>query len=185
MDEGEYAMELYREDLTIRNAMPEDAETLCGWWNDGKVMEHAGFPNGLGIHADEIRESLLKDSDDSYRRLILEIDRVPVGEMSYHNMGNRTAEIGIKICDFSKQERGNGTRFLLMLIEHLLMRKGYEKIVLDTNLKNARAQHVYEKIGFSKVGVRVNSWKDQLGELQSCVDYELTKDVFIQKNVQS
>ncbi|MBO4685706.1 MAG: GNAT family N-acetyltransferase [Lachnospiraceae bacterium] len=59
-----------------------------------------------------------------------------------------------------------------MLIAELFAR-GYEKIVLDTNLKNERAQHVYEMLGFRKLRVNIDSWRDQLGELQSSVDYEL------------
>ena len=57
--------------------------------------------------------------------------------------------------------------------------RGYSKIVLDTNLKNTRAQHVYEKLGFRKLGVRANSWVDQLGQPQSAVDYALTEADFI------
>lgn len=34
--------------LTIRNATVEDAVLLSAWWNDGKIMAHAGFPNGTG-----------------------------------------------------------------------------------------------------------------------------------------
>ena len=45
--------------------------------------------------------------------------------------------------------------------------------MLDTNLKNERAQHVYEMLGFRKLRVNIDSWEDQLGELQSSVDYEL------------
>ena len=53
-----YNMNLTKGNLTIRNAMPSDAEQLCTWWNDGKIMAHAGFPNGLGITADDIRKDL-------------------------------------------------------------------------------------------------------------------------------
>ena len=52
------------------------------------------------------------------------------------------------------------------------------KIVLDTNVKNTRAQHVYEKLGFRKVRTRIDDWRDQLGELQSSIDYELTAEDF-------
>ena len=34
--------------LTIRDAVVQDAEQLAQWWNDGRVMAHAGFPNGTG-----------------------------------------------------------------------------------------------------------------------------------------
>lgn len=56
---------------------------------------------------------------------------------------------------------------------------GYKKIILDTNLNNLRAQHVYEKLGFQKIRVNVDAWKNQLGELQSSIDYELEEKDFI------
>lgn len=66
-----------------------------------------------------------------------------------------------------------------MLINALFKDFGYKKIRLDTNLNNLRAQHVYEKIGFKKVRVNVDVWKNQLGELQSSIDYELEEKDFI------
>lgn len=163
--------------LKIRNAVPEDAPLLCKWWNDGAVMVHAGFPNGLNTNVEKIINELSTDSDNTYRRLIIEIDDIPVGEMSRRNKGNGVAEIGIKICDFEKQEKGHGTLFLKMLISQLF-NEGYNKVILDTNVNNTRAQHVYEKIGFQKIRVNQNSWKNQLGELQSSIDYELHKSQF-------
>ncbi len=143
-------------------------------------MAHAGFPHGLGTTADKIALELASDSDDKGRRLILEIDSLPVGEMNYRNKGNHIAEIGIKICDAEKQEKGFGSLFLKMLIENL-NEMGYETIILDTNLNNTRAQHVYEKLGFKKVATNLNSWRNQVGELQSSVDYTLTKEEFLNK----
>ena len=163
--------------LTVRNAATSDAKLLCGWWNDGKVMAHAGFPNGLGAAPEKIAQSLLKDTDETYRRLIILLDGAPIGEMSYEIRGS-AAEIGIKICDFSRQNKGLGRIFLSMLISALFGR-GVSKIVLDTNLKNLRAQHVYESLGFSKAGTNLNAWKDRLGVFQSSVDYELTRENFI------
>lgn len=171
-------MLLTYKNLRIRNATSDDAALLCQWWNSGKVMAHAGFPNGLNTNRQKIIQELSNDSDDTYRRLIIEVEEFPIGEMSYRNKGNGIAEIGIKICALDKQEKGYGTVFLKMLITNLFS-SGYKKIVLDTNLTNTRAQHVYEKIGFQKLRVHFNSWKNQLGELQSSVDYELLPSNFI------
>jgi RimJ/RimL family protein N-acetyltransferase len=107
---------------------------------------------------------------------MIEIDGKAVGEMNYRNKGSETAEIGIKICDFTKLEKSYGTKALKMFIRYLFGELKYKKIILDTNLNNKRAQHVYEKIGFKQVGIRENSWKNQLGELQSSVDYELLSE---------
>ena len=119
-----------------------------------------------------------KDTDETRRRLIIEYQGQSIGEMSYHNIENHVAEIGIKICEASFQEKGLGRIVLSMLIRELFL-KGYTKIVLDTNMNNTRAQHVYEKLGFHRVRIHENSWKNQLGELQSSIDYELFPDKFI------
>jgi RimJ/RimL family protein N-acetyltransferase len=162
--------------LLIRYATAQDAETLCTWWNDGRVMAHAGFPLGLNTTPQAIAKDLASDQDDIHRRLILEADSLPIGEMNYRNKGNHIAEIGIKICDFTKQEKGYGTRYLALLIGYLVRELGYHKIILDTNVNNLRAQHVYEKIGFRRVGTRVGAFTDQLGVAQSLIDYKLEAD---------
>lgn len=176
-------MYLEHGNVVIRNANAGDASTLCNWWNDGKIMAHAGFPHGIGTTEQAVLELLKADTDDN-RRLILEIDGVPAGEMSYRTIAvaESVAEIGIKICHFDQQEKGFGTIFLTMLIRFLFEQMAYRKIILDTNVKNTRAQHVYEKIGFRKVAVRMDSWRNQLGELQSSIDYELTQEEFARQN---
>ena len=173
-------MKITKNNLTIRNAVSSDSEQLCKWWNDGAVMAHAGFPNGLNTTVDEIQKSLATDSDETHRRHVIEVDAKLIGEMNYRNKGDNIAEIGIKICDFTVQEKGLGTTLLTMFIDALFNHYGYNKIILDTNTKNKRAQHVYEnKLGFKMIKVRENSWRDQLGELQSSIDYELTKNDWI------
>lgn len=172
-------MLLKHNNLIIRNATEKDAEQLAMWWNDGKIMAHAGFPNGTGQTAQSIANNLQKDTDTTHRRLIIEMDNMPIGEMNYRNKGSQTVEIGIKICDFSKQNKGVGKILLSMLISALFKDFGYQKIILDTNLKNKRAQHVYEQLGFTKLRVNQNSWTNQIGELQSSIDYELYQKDFI------
>lgn len=159
----------------IRNAEEKDAEKLTNWWNDGKVMEHAGFPNGLQITKEKVKQQLEKH-DDNNRRLIMEYDGTLIGEMCYTHLGD-SVDIGIKICNFDYQNQGHGRIFLSMLIERLF-HKGYQKIVLDTMIENIRAQHVYESLGFVKQGVKIDCWKDQVGNMRSAVDYCLHIDNF-------
>lgn len=170
-------MNIRYNDLCIRDAEKKDCEQLALWWNDGNVMAHAGFPNGLGTTASEIEKQISSDSDDTKRRLIIEYKNKSIGEMSFYVYENKKYEIGIKICESDYQEKGLGRVILSMLIEELFC-MGAKLIFLDTNLNNTRAQHVYEKLGFKKVRVNNNSWKNQLGELQSSIDYELVKEDF-------
>lgn len=164
-------------DICIRNAEAEDCEQLAAWWNDGRVMAHAGFPLGLGTTPEKIREQIAGDTDRTRRRLIIEYHKTRIGEMSFRILDGSTAEIGIKICENAYQEKGLGRVILSMLIEELFS-DGIQRIILDTNLKNTRAQHVYELLGFRKTAVRTDSWQNQLGEWQTAVDYELTRADF-------
>ena len=165
-------MKLQYENLLIRPAVATDAEQLAAWWNDGAVMAHAGFPNGLGISVERVIEGLGRG------RMVMEESGRLIGECCYRDMGGQVAEIGIKICEVDCQNRGVGRKLLSMLIGWLF-RAGYSKIILDTNLTNKRAQHVYESLGFCKVRTNIDSWRDQLGRLQSSVDYELVEKDFV------
>ena len=165
-------MDIQYKNLTIRDAVPTDAAQLTAWWNDGAVMAHAGFPNGLGTTVEKVIAELGNGS------LILKENERLIGEACYRKVGEGIAEIGIKICETNCQNRGLGRIILSMLISWLF-EQGFEKIVLDTNLANKRAQHVYESLGFQKLRVNIDSWTDQLGNKQSAVDYELTEDSFV------
>ena len=158
--------------LLIRDAVTVDAQQLTAWWNDGAVMAHAGFPLGLGTTVEKVIAGL------GNGRLVLEENERLIGEACYRKVGEGIAEIGIKICETDCQNRGLGRIILSMLISWLF-EQGVEKIVLDTNLTNLRAQHVYESLGFQKLRVNIDSWTDQLGNKQSAVDYELTEDSFV------
>ena len=164
-------MKLQYENLTIRQAEPADAKQLAAWWNDGAVMAHAGFPRGLGITEQKVVEGL------GQGHLVIEEGGRLIGECNYRSLAEVVAEIGIKICETDCQNRGVGRKILSMLIGWLF-RNGYSKIVLDTDLENKRAQHVYESLGFRKLRTNQDSWKNQLGQLRSSVDYELLEKDF-------
>ena len=172
-------MRIAYKEYEIRSAEEEDSSLLCHWWNDGDIMEHAGFPNGLKTNVQEVAAKIRHQHEDKNYRLIISVHTRAIGEMGFRDKGNLTAEIGIKICEPQERNKGMGTIFLKLLISELFDKLGFEKIILDTNLKNTRAQHVYERLGFRKVGVRRDSWKNQLGELQSSVDYEMYREQFI------
>lgn len=111
---------------------------------------------------------------------MIRYDGIPIGEMNYRIAEeNHVAEIGIKICNHQHQNHGLGKVILSLFIRELFSKYSVSKITLDPNLKNTRAQHVYEQLGCRKIGVEMDSWRDQLGQLQSAVLYELTPESFI------
>lgn len=182
-------MRLEKDNIVIRSATVDDAVLLNTWWNDGRVMEHAGFPNGLGEPLDETIENIRAYEGKLSQLCIIEIDGKPVGELSYGISDDNLAIPGWKICDFSYQNKGYGTNIIKMLFEFLFTDEKInskipiKKIVWDTMAENTRAQHVYEtKIGARKVAVRENACQDQLGNWRTAVDYEITREEFFAQN---
>lgn len=165
-------MKLQKGPITLRSAVKADAKQLVTWWNDGAVMAHAGFPNGIGTNEEDVVAIIEKGL------IVIEEDNRLIGECNYRDKKDGIVEIGIKICESDCQNRGIGRVVLSMLIRYLF-EHGFVKIVLDTNLMNTRAQRVYESLGFRKLGVNYDAWTDQLGNKQSSIDYELVESNFV------
>ena len=70
------------------------------------------------------------------------------------------------------QNHGIGRKVLTILIDWLFQ-NDFELIVLDTDVNNTRARHVYESLGFRLIRINENSWRDQTGAYLSSVDYQL------------
>ena len=170
-------MNLKYNEILVRNASLEDVPKLLKWWNDGRVMEHAGFPLGLNTTVDRVIQNIKNHDMINNALLIIEYEKIPVGEMNYRKIDQKSVEIGIKICEEEYQNRGLGKIFLSLLISELFS-KGFEEIVLSTTEENKRAHHVYEKLGFVNIDIKENSWKDQLGNIRSSVIYELIEENF-------
>jgi len=174
-------------DLTLRPSEERDAETLAAWWNDGRIMAHAGWPQGVNTTKEKVAERI------SHRRsignnFIIELNGKPIGEMGYHteDVGAGTpiksgeAGIGIKICDFSLLELGLGTRALRLLIDYLFNTLKFKKIHVDANFENPRAQHVYEKLGFKKIRIlETERWTDQMPVPARFIIYEMLPTDFV------
>lgn len=185
-------MRIERENIVIRSAKVEDAIQLNKWWNDGNVMEHAGFPNGIGETLEDTKISIKGWEDKLSQRCIIEVDGKSIGELSYRIKGDGAAYPGWKICDFSYQNQGYGPKIIKMLLEFIFTDEAInskfpiKKIIWDTMLENKRAQYIYEnKIGAKKIGVQENAWKDQLGNWRTAVDYEISKEDFFNGSVSS
>lgn len=164
--------------IRLRLATEDDAQLLNTWWNDGSVMEHAGFPFGLKQSLQDTLNHIKSYNPTVNPRFIIEIDHVPIGEAAYTIEG-RTAYPGWKLCNPNYQNKGYGTTLILGLFHDLFKSGLIDLISWDTMLENKRAQLVYEqKIKARKTAIKDHSWKDQCGNWRTAVYYELTKDEF-------
>jgi aminoglycoside 6'-N-acetyltransferase len=68
------------------------------------------------------------------------------------------------------QGRGLGTEAMRTVVRHLIEDRGHHRVTLATSVDNERAVHVYEKVGFRRVGVMrkaalnhlTGEWEDEL-----------------------
>ncbi len=178
-------MRIEIDNVVIRSAIMEDAVQLKTWWNDGEVMEHAGFPHGVGVTLEEVEANIKSREGKLSQLCMIEIDCLPVGECNYSIPGDGSAGTGWKITDPAYQNKGYGSKVILALLEFLFTDiaintlKPIERVEWDTALENQRAQHVYEhKIGARKARVLESAWKDQLGNWRSSAEYSISKEEF-------
>ncbi len=141
-------------------------------------MAHAGFPNRLNETNDSIIKVLNQNRERFFELCIIEFNDIPIGEINYQAIDENTVEIGIKIYDFSYQNKGYGKIILSLFIDTIFNVLNFKKIILDTNLNNIPAQKLYHSIGFKEVRINKDALKNQLGESQSSIDYELDQISF-------
>ncbi len=162
--------------LRIRSAQEDDAPRLNHWWNDGAVMAHAGFPDGLKQPLSETVEGIRRSLAGGGWLCMMEADGVPIGECALHVQDGQGMP-GSKICETSWQNRGLGPHFISMTMDYYFAQPNLQVVRWDTMLDNLRAQKVYERLpGVKRLAVQENAWRDQRGVWRSAVLYELHKE---------
>lgn len=176
-------MELVKDDIRLRTAGLDDTRILNKWWNDGRVMEHAGFPEGLGEGLDQTLEKI-RASNILNRLCIIEIGGRPVGELSYRVVDD-LAYLDWKICREDYLGRGYEARILNLALAYIFGNTDLNaigkinQVILDTLIENEEAQAIYEdELGASQVDIVEGSTLDQLGNPRTLVKYEINKGDF-------
>ena len=102
------------------------------------------------------------DTKDRFLVLAIETEGTLIGAVELKNEENlpsRSATFGIIIGDPAYLDRGYGTEASTLLLDYAFAVLGYHKINLDLFEYNARAQAMYEKLGFVVEGRRrENHW---------------------------
>jgi aminoglycoside 6'-N-acetyltransferase len=110
--------------------------------------------------------------EEELTKLVVKVGGDVVGFMQFWEEEDpqaRYADIDIFIAA-DHQERGLGSEAMTVALAHLMEERGHHRVTLTTSPENARAIHVYEKLGFRRVGVLRKSqlnaasgeWEDEL-----------------------
>lgn len=111
-------------------------------------------------------DSLLHNSDPDVDVWLIEFAGRVVGLIQgYEERDPMFRHAGIDIVLHPEVHgRGIGPEAIRVLARHLFDDRGHHRIVIDPNAANARAIHVYENLGFRRVGVlREYEWSAHEG----------------------
>ena len=120
-----------------------------------------GVPESLG-RLQRRYEAGEYDASNRFLLLAIEAEGTLIGALvlrNEENLPSRSATFGIIIGDRAYLDRGYGTEASTLLLDYAFAVLGYHKINLDLFEYNARAQAMYEKLGFVLEGRRrENHW---------------------------
>lgn len=134
--------------VVLRPLRRKDAPTLLDLLADPEVARWWGTYDALKLERD------FYDPAWAYTYLIL-FDEGVVGLIQFHEIPDpdvRSAGIDITI-DGAHLEQWLGTDALRTLIRYLIEKRGHHRLTIDPAADNARAIHVYGKVGFKPVGI--------------------------------
>lgn len=134
--------------LLLRSPQPEDAAPLLAhlltpevsrWWH--------------GFDSKRVWDELIVGDDES-TKLVIEENGQVAGLIQFSEEDDpdyRHAGIDLFLGP-SFQGRGLGEEAIRAVVEHLFNERGHHRLTIDPSADNVRAQRVYEKVGFRRVG---------------------------------
>jgi RimJ/RimL family protein N-acetyltransferase len=138
--------------VSIRPVEWGDLPTICIWWNDPIVMRE--------VRAEKFKPTLEQVQKSwpvwrdpgpyEYHEFIVCLGDRAIGEIGYvfGDVDQETAEVDIKIGDFSLWGQGLGTEAMALLITYLFKHVKARRITAQPGDWNKRSMRLFEKCGF-------------------------------------
>jgi RimJ/RimL family protein N-acetyltransferase len=146
----------------LRPLEPTDAEQVHRWYEDARIGDIMGdLPLSLAARTARYQETTSTPPEDVFRFAIclLETDEM-VGRTDLFEIDklNGSCMFGITIGDPARWGQGLGTDALHALLDFAFGQLRMERVQLDTERGNLRAQAAYRKAGFVEEAVLRRSW---------------------------
>jgi RimJ/RimL family protein N-acetyltransferase len=150
------------EHVYLRPLEPEDADLVSRWYADDRVRKLMGDPPlSRARRRQRYEDSVGRDGDDVYRFMICRLtDDEPVGRTDVFEIdrANGSCAFGLTIGDPAHWGQGLGTDAVVAIQDFAFGELRMERLWLDTDAHNERAQAVYRKAGFQAEGVLRHAW---------------------------
>lgn len=150
------------EHVYLRPLEPDDADLVSGWYADDRVRKLMGErPMSFARRRQRYEEALKEDGDSVYRFVICRLDDdVAVGRSDVFEIdrANGSCAFGIAIGEPAMWGQGLGTDAVHAIVDFCFGELRMERVWLDTDASNERAQAVYRKAGFTVEGRLRHAW---------------------------
>jgi RimJ/RimL family protein N-acetyltransferase len=101
------------------------------------------------------------------RSFLIVVDDEPVGQVTYNDIVERDERKQVELDIWMRSEaccgKGYGTDALDALCRHLHERFGVERFMVQPSARNPRAIHAYEKVGFRRLEISLESARELWG----------------------
>jgi len=151
--------------LLVRTATEDDAGFCLRIWTDPRVMRFVGFPHGLKITLEEVREQIGKAGDAPFeRRLIVVLKETgeSIGEAKLHPPDrDGVAKTDVKLLPTAWGRR-YGTEVKAGLVAYLFEHTGCRAVEGTPNKENIASIRMQEAVGGVRVGEGVFEFPEEM-----------------------
>lgn len=145
------------EHVYLRPLESEDAAAIHRWYEDARVQATMGeAPMSLAARREQSAQRASSDGRDAVHFVIcLLADDRPIGRTDLFHIDWRhgSCAFGITIGEPELWGRGLGTDAVDALVDYAFGQLRMERVWLDTDIDNTRAQAAYAKAGFVREGI--------------------------------
>ncbi len=172
--------------LTIRTAAPADAGMYHALWTDPRVMTNVGFPQGLRITLDEIRERLETQEGDEFERLLI-VELKTTGQLIGECYMHRPDEAGIASTDIKLLPAFWGHKYGVEikrgLLDYLFTHTACTAVEATPNVNNPASIKMQEAVGGVRVDESVYHFSEEMRAFTTSVHsyiYRVSRKVWEQ-----
>lgn len=141
----------------LRPREEDDGETIHAWYQDTRIATLMGdLPRSLAWRRSRYDTLLGEEGTDTYFFVICRLeDDLPVGRLDLFSIdrAHGSAAFGLAIGDPAMWGKGYGSDAVNAVMDFAFGQLRLERLWLDTDAHNLRAQAIYTKAGFVREGV--------------------------------
>jgi RimJ/RimL family protein N-acetyltransferase len=144
---------VYRnESVSLRQATDDDLKMIFAWRSDPSIYKYFYNQNDPLIWDEHLKWWSARKSRVDWIILLHETKKeVPVGSINCVDLESACPEIGLFVGDTSQWGKSIGKNSV-KIVSEWLRKRGYEKANARVMNENERSKHLFESLGFVKIG---------------------------------